>query len=222
MRDYVIPHLRDNHWLDGREMLVSWLAVDWNQERPTAAAEESLWRSVEIRPLPDVPPAVDEYLTELRRVNVNGDAVYARFEVTGSRDFDWFATRNRWHEISFFTRLLSSSSVSNALPEVTTEATFDASVTFEWGSSLTLDGELARALVNGGAYKKFEGPPRAAKELAARACDAIFGDRFLDIEVFRCWKSWSRWFHDGAWDTTYVIIDRRDQAVSVLASTDTD
>jgi hypothetical protein len=125
-------------------------------------------------------------------VNVNGGAVYARLGVTGSRDFDWFASRNRWDEISFFSRLLSSSSVSSSLPAVTKEATFDESVTFEWGSSLTLDGELARALVIGGAYKKFEGPPRAAKELAARVCDAMFGDRFLDIEVFKCWKPWSR------------------------------
>ena len=169
-----------------------------------------------------VPPAVEEYLAELRRVNVNGDAVYARFEVTGSRDFDWFATRNRWDEISFFSRLLSSPSVAKCLPEVTKDATFDESVTFEWGSSLTLDGELARALVIGGAYKKFEGTPRAAKQLAARACDAIFGDRFLDIEVFKSWKPWSRWFHDVAWDSTYIIIDRRGQTVSVLASTDTD
>jgi hypothetical protein len=201
---------------------VSWLEVDWNQERPSDAASEWLWRSVEIRPLPDVPPLVDEYLAELRRVNVNGGAVYARFEVTGSRDFDWFATRNRWDDISFFSRLLSSSSVSSSLPAVTKEAAFDESVTFEWGSSLTLDGELARALVIGGAYKKFEGPPRAAKELAARACEAMFGDRFLDIEVFKCWKPWSSWFHDVAWDSTYIIIDRRSQVVSIFASTDTD
>ena len=201
---------------------MSWLEVDWNQERPSDAAARWLWRSIEIRHVAGVPPAVEEYLAELRRVNVNGDAVYARFEVTGSRDFDWFATRNRWDEISFFSRLLSSPSVAKCLPEVTKDATFDESVTFEWGSSLTLDGDLARALVIGGAYKKFEGTPRAAKQLAARACDAIFGDRFLDIEVFKSWKPWSRWFHDVAWDSTYIIIDRRGQTVSVLASTDTD
>jgi len=45
---------------------------------------------------------------------VNGGAVYARFEVTGSRDFDWFATLNRWDEISFFSRLFSSGPVSSS------------------------------------------------------------------------------------------------------------
>jgi hypothetical protein len=201
---------------------LSWLEVDWKQERPSDAAAKRLWRAVELRPLRETPPDVETYLTELRRVNVNGGAVFASFEVQGNREFDWFATRNRWDEMKFFSRVITHPSLRSHVPEVTKDAMFGEAIEFEWGSSLVLDGELARALVTGGAYKRFEGTPRAAKEIGARVCDALFGDRFLDVEVFRCWKAWSSWFHDVAWDSTWVLIDRRFQRVSFLFSTDTD
>jgi hypothetical protein len=201
---------------------MSWLDVDWKQERPSDSATDWLWRTVEVQALDSTPPVVEEYLSALRRVNVNGDVVYARFAVSGSRDFAWFATRNRWDEIAFFARLLTHPAVRRKLPELTRDAKFGEEVAFEWGSSLTLDGELARALVIGGAYKKFDGTAKVAKELGGRVCEALFGERYAEVEVFRCWKAWSPWFHDVAWDSTCFVIDRRLQEVSVLASTDTD
>jgi hypothetical protein len=201
---------------------LSWLDVNWNQDRPGDAAAEWLWRAVDVKRMDEIPPAVQEYLQELRRVNVNGHALYARFHVEGNEDFNWFATRNRWDEIAFFARFFLHPVVASSLSTVTKGARFDQSVTFEWGSSLTLDGELARSLIIGGAYKKFEGVPREAKALGMRVTDALFGDRYLDIETFRCWKAWSPWFHDVAWDSTLVLIDRRLQTISVLVSTDTD
>jgi hypothetical protein len=201
---------------------LSWLEVDWKQERPSDAVTAWLWRAVDIRAIDETPAEVESYLGELRRVNVNGAAAFARFEVKGNREFDWFASRNRWDEIAFFQQMLSHPVVRSRIPEVTKDANFDESIKFEWGSSLVLDGELARALVSGGAYKRFEGTPRAAKDLGGRVCEALFGDRFLDVEVFRCWKAWSAWFHDVAWDNTCVLIDRRLQQVSFLFSTDTD
>lgn len=183
---------------------------------------ERLWRAIKVTPIDEIPPSVQEYIAELRRINVNGGAAYARFYVEGNRDYNWFATRSRWDEIGFFSRFLGHPVVSSILPEVTKGASFDDSITFEWGSSLVLDGELARTLVNGGAYKKFEGTPRDAKRLGVRVCDALFGDRFLDVQVFRCRKAWSPWFCAVAWDNTCVFIDLRLQAVSILVSTDTD
>ena len=44
----------------------------------------------------------------------------------------------------------------------------------------------------------------------------------LDLDVFRCWRAWSLWFFDVAWDVTWVIIDRRLQRASLLFTTDTD
>ena len=118
-----------------------------------------------------VPPVV-EILSALRRVYVNGGAVYARFAVSGSRDFEWFATRNRWDEIAFCARLLTHPDVRRKVPDLTRDAKFDEEVAFEWGSPLTLDGEFARALVFGGAYK-FDGTAKMAKDwvpVFARRC----------------------------------------------------
>jgi hypothetical protein len=201
---------------------LSWLEVDWKREPPGEKATNALWKTVEARQIDDVPTEVETYLTELRRVNVNGGAEFARFRVSGSKHFDWFATRNRWDEMAFCQQILVHPSVCAALPAVTKDARLDDTVAFEWSSSLTLDGELAGGLLSGGAYEKFKGTAREAKDLGARVCQALFGDRFNDVEVFRSRNAWSAWFFNVAWDSTFVIIDRRTQDVSLLFSTDTD
>jgi hypothetical protein len=201
---------------------LSWLDADETQERPGDAAVESLWRSVEIHPIEETLPEIEAYLRALRVVFANGGAVFASFGVTGNREFDWFATRSRWAEMAFFSQAIAHPAVRRRIPEVSAGARLAASFEFERKSPRTLNGEFARALVTGGAYRQFEGPPQAAADLAARCCEALFGDRFLDIDVFRCGRAWSPWFFDVAWDVTWVIIDRRLQRVSFLFTTDTD
>jgi hypothetical protein len=211
-----------SHARNRRGRLLSWLEVDRDQRRPTDAAVEQLWRSIDVRPIDESPPAVEEYLAELRRVYACGGAFLARFKIDGGRDLEWFASRNRLDEISFFSRILTHPAVTAKLPEPTRDATFNESFTVEWASSLTLDGELARAIVMGGAHDRFEGPPRDAKRLGARVCDELFGDRFLDVEVYRSRSKWSPWFKMITFDTTYFIVDRREQVVSILVATDED
>lgn len=201
---------------------MSWIDINWEQNKPSNKLIERLWNSVNITVEPETFPAVDEYLAELRRINTNGGAFIARFYVDGNEDFNWFATRNRWDEIEFFPRFLSHPVVASALPEVAANVNTADLAEFEWSSSLTLDGELARTLVMGGAYEKFEGTHREAKVFGERVADSLFGDRFDDVLVFRCWKPWSSWFCDVAWDGTTVLIDKRLQIVTVLVSTDTD
>jgi hypothetical protein len=87
---------------------------------------------------------------------------------------------------------------------------------------LTLDGEIAQALVQGGAYKKFSGTAREAKDLGGRFCYALFGDRFTEIQIYKTYKAWSRWFHGVAWDVTWLALDKRFMKVWLLCVTDTD
>jgi len=141
---------------------LNWIDVNWKQNKPSNKSVERLWGAVNITVEPATLPAVDEYLAELRRININGGAYVARFYIDGKEDFNWFATRNRWNEIDFFSRLLSHPAFASALPEVATNVNTAELAEFEWSSSLTLDGELARTLVAGGAYEKFEGTPREA------------------------------------------------------------
>jgi hypothetical protein len=180
-----------------------------------------MWQSLALNPI-DSPPDTEPYLAELCRINVNGAVIFGRFQIEGNKSLDWFASRNRWDEVDFFRQLLSHSALRQRWPELIEKIRDEEFPDFEWGSSLTLDGELARSLVIGGAYERFKGPPREAKNLASRFCDALFDDRYLDIEVFWCWNAWSAWFHDIAWDRTCVIIDRRHRSIGLLCSTDTD
>ena len=200
---------------------MSWLEVNWTQPRP--ATPDLAWRDVQIRARTDaLPPEVEAYLAELRRNNIHGDAVCAFFDLVGSNDFDWFASRNRWDELGFAQGFFSHAAVQQALPELTYKLRFEEGVAFQSSNPLTLDGELAKSLLWGGAYEKFRGTASEAKELGSQFCASVFGDRFLEIEVFACWNAWSEWFHDIAWDCTFLIVDRRNQSVVVLASTDTD
>lgn len=201
---------------------MSWLEVDWKQDKPGDDAIESLWRSMEIRALHGTPAVLAEFLSELRRLYRNGGVLHARFEVAGNSDFDWFATRNRWDEIAFFPRFLAHPAVAAALPDVTRDARFDDEIVFKWGTPLTLDGDLAFTLVRGGAYERFKGTPKEAKALGARVCEALFDDRYSEVEIFTCWRAWSPWFQDVIWDPTFVLIDRRHRTVALIVASDSD
>jgi hypothetical protein len=201
---------------------VSWIDVDWKHERPNDLSFGQMWNDVEMVPCLEPVAAVDRYLALMREFNVNGGAIFARFGLSCNRDFDWFATRRRWVEIDFLSNFLSHATVREQLPAVVDGLKTEAIQPFDWRSSLTLDGELARNLVFGGAYKKFEGPAHEAKQIGVEVCKGLFGDRFNDVEVFASCSPWSSWFMDVAWDSTHIIIDRLNQTVSIIASTDTD
>ena len=194
-----------------------------NEQRGWAGevAVDALWRSVEVQPVEGVPPAVERYLAELRRLYVNGGVDLARFVVRGDADFDWFASRGRWEELALFAKLLTHPGVRQAWPEMV-KGVRQGKLAFEPVSSLMLDGWLADLLVSGGAYYRFEGPPQEAKQLGAEVCRELFGDRYLEVQAFQCWKPWSPWVLDVAWDGTLLLIDRREQTVSLLCATDTD
>jgi hypothetical protein len=86
-----------------------------------------------------------------------------------------------------------------------------------------LESDLANLLYHGGAYcRNMSQQPRLAKNLAADFCDALFGDRFGEVDIFRCNFPWNDWFYDVAWDYTYFGIDRRLMRVWLLCTTDTD
>jgi hypothetical protein len=110
------------------------------------------------------------------------------------------------------------------LPALGIQEPLRAEPDFRFGSAFTLDGELAAILVQGGAYPKFrfQGTAREAKEVGARFCDALFGDRFTEVVVYISHTAWSSWFKNVAWDITWLGFDRRESRVWLLCLTDTD
>lgn len=201
---------------------MSWVDVDWNHQRPSDTSVRHMWNGVELLPNLEPIDAIDQYVALMRESNVNGGAIVARFNMSCNRDFDWFASRNRWTEIDFFSNFFTHLTVREQLASVVDGLKTEINQLFEWRSSLTLDGELARNLVFGGAYKKFDGTALEAKQIGIEVCKGLFGDRFNDVEVFATNSPWSSWFMDVAWDSTHLIIDRRNRNVSLIMSTDTD
>ena len=77
-------------------------------------------------------------------------------------------------------------------------------------------------LVQGGAYAEFSGTAREAMNVSGRFCDALFGDRFKEILLFKSHEAWSDWFCNVAWDATWVGFDKRESKVWLLCVTATD
>jgi hypothetical protein len=174
-----------------------------------------------LEPAPLDSKALRELLAAFRETHANGGALFARFQVRPT-PLERLSEGEPWDKPEFFEALLGSATVRKALPELERAPRSPDLPRFDPGSSYTLDGEWAQALVAGGAYRRFPGTPRAAKTLAEKACHDLFGDRFEDIRVYRSWAPWAAWFHDVAWDVTWVGIDRRDRIVWLLCLTDTD
>ena len=153
----------------------------WEQGKPTDSDVEVMWRELEIRHDVFQHPAVDEVLNHLREMRPNGGALFAQFHISQHPTFHWFASRNRFWEMNFFQRFLSSPPVTAAMPELEIEATDFPDPGFELGNSFTLDGEIGWTLVWGGAYAGFTGTPREQRILvlvSATACSPTASWKF--------------------------------------------
>jgi hypothetical protein len=76
--------------------------------------------------------------------------------------------------------------------------------------------------VHGGAYEKFTGTSVEAKQLGSAFVDAVVGARHEQFHVYLSHRAWSPWFFDLAWDSTYLLVDDADKAITLLCITDTD
>ena len=185
-------------------------------------------RSCDVEPAPDIEAidpgsaAIDEVVDLLRADRPNGSAFVRCFPMPQHIRVRWSQARRYQDEVGYVRRFLTRVVALGALPDMDADRLHLESARFEWTSSFTLDGEIARLLVAGGAYREFAGPPAAAKELGGRFVDGIFGDRFLDVEVYQSRDPWSSWFLDVAWDATFVIVDTTKWRTWVVAVTDTD
>ncbi|HEY0698847.1 MAG TPA: hypothetical protein VGD43_13670, partial [Micromonospora sp.] len=188
----------------------SWTTIDWDAQRPDAAAVRQSRARLRYQPVELPPSGVEPMLTELRRIHVNGGALLARFRaVDDDPVIRWFTSRNRFDEFGFFRHFLGSPAVRSTLADLRVPDPFDRDVRFfeSWSGTFSLDGELAATLVHGGAYERFAGSPVEAKRLGTAFVDAFVGDRHDEFHVYQSHEPWTPWFADVAWDTTRVLID---------------
>jgi hypothetical protein len=193
---------------------------DPNQKRPTFEESRRIWDASVFSLQIDGQGEPEEFLREIRKIYSNGGAEFARFTIAVDPRLDWFVSRNRLDEIHFLEHFLKSGALSEALP-VLQSTEQEEPMNWEWSSSYVLDGEFAYTLKMGGAYEAFAGSGVEAKQLGAKACEILFGSRYDDLFVFKTYKSWSLWFHDIAWDATWIGVDKGTRTVWILCITDT-
>ena len=199
------------------------LTPNWEQEPPSAEEVEQMWRELQIQPIPFQHPALDQLLESLQATHINGGAEFAMFQVSEHPVLHWFVSRNRVDEITFFDQFLTVPAVIQALPSLDIKNPLASPLDLTgYTSAFTFDGELARTLVQGGAYERFKGTAGEAKAIGVQFCDALFGDRYDEIQMYSCHDAWSDWFADVAWDTTWFGIDKRNHYIWLLYVTDTD
>ena len=171
-------------------------------------------------PLTD--PVINRLLAELKEIYVNGGAFLTSFAIQGFESCHWFISRTSSGDKAVFDQFLMSSEVKDALPELRIETPLITRPEFTQVSALKLDGEFATLLVRGGAYRRFAGTPRQAKELAQAFCDTVLGDRYNEVWAYNSDNAWSDWFHGVAWDATWIIVDVGLSRIWLLCVTDTD
>ena len=188
---------------------------------PYPSTIRAAWESVCMAQMKSDEQSVARLIDALRKTHVNGGAAFAQFSIDGNSDFRGFMRQDRWNDLDFPERFLTHPAVDAALPEVAKKP-ISGSFGFEADYGFTFAGFLARILVQGGAYKKHEAGPGDAYSIADDFRRALFGDRFEEVFVLTSFRPWSEWFWGVAWDYTWLVVDARQNSVSVLAITDTD
>lgn len=167
-------------------------------------------------------PALENLQHHLQSLLQNGGFEFALFQVADVSLQTWFAARTRQDEQYLVLDFLTNPTVIAACPALKIQSPLPIQPEIEPGSALTLDGELAQALMRGGAYAQFSGTGAEAKAMGQQFCELLFDDRYTDIQIYKTRTAWSEWFSDVAWDCTWIGLDLQENHIWMLCITDTD
>ena len=191
-------------------------------EVPGFQQRHDMWAVVDFERI-DLPfPAVEQFLKEMRPLYANGKVEHAAFTLPEHPVFEWFASRNQYHEMGFFEEFWKARGPKAALPYALRDLNFFDQKYFSFGSPFQLGGGLAWMLSAGGPYNRFERGGVEAKRLGEEAATEILAGGYDDALAFQCGVAWSDFFLDVAWDHTFLVIDRKRRVIHALLATDTD
>lgn len=198
------------------------LEPDFTEPVPTVAAQVRAWRDADFPLNTRTYPSLEKFVEALRPRYANGAVLSASFRWPGEPTFDWYLSRNRAEELLFFHKFWHAPTPAAALRELRVPADYAGRPPFQWASSFSLAGELALALYNGGAYHRPAGTGADEMRLAGQVTLELFGGRYSEVLTFVNHGAWTPFFHDVAWDFTWLLLDKRERLVHVLCATDTD
>ena len=173
-------------------------------------------------------PALEDYARRIAETHANGGLLAAKFRVLGLANSGSLLPDASPEALAdFFSSFLNSEAVRVALPtlgaigqeEPTRDPLGFARSPFD---GLTLDGEFAHVLLEGGAYERFSGKPREAKAIGVATYVGLFGDRFQPLRVYRSDVAWAEFFFDVAYDVSWLICDDTARELTLICITDTD
>lgn len=181
-----------------------------------------MWAAVDFVPVEMAMPSLEKFFDEFRPLYSNGRVKYSAFKIPDHPILNWYGSRNQFHECGFFEYFRLCQWPKSFFPDKLLELNlFDPNI-FCFCSPFLLGGSLAWALSNGGAYHKFARGGVEAKRLGEDAALELLGGSYDEPMAYQCGIAWSKFFHNVAWDHTYVVIDKRHQLIHALLSTDTD
>jgi hypothetical protein len=180
-----------------------------------------MWSELQVSQRHEVLPAVDAYASALRKVLERG-VRFATFEIEPHPVFEWYASRNLFHEMWFFQDFWSLTVPHQFMPDKLADLNFYSQSVFSWSSPFLLGGQLAWVLAQGGAYEKHTAGPVDAKRLGDAAAIELVHDDYDQVVVFESHVGWSEFFCNVAWDYTWIVIDKPRRLIHALIATDTD
>jgi hypothetical protein len=180
----------------------------------------AMWREIDF---PVIAPQTAElrFVEDLAAMYDNGKVLHTTFAMPDHPDFIAFAA-GLLHPTYFFERFWQTKSVAQALPFALHDVSFLSPETFRRMHPVELPGSLANALVRGGAYISDSMPARTAMKCAQDAAESLLAGDFDNPQVFVSHTPWSTFFHDVAWDYTWLIARPGDRRIEVIIATDTD
>jgi hypothetical protein len=190
---------------------------------PSIAEWRAMWAKMDAHLDPTPSPAADAMIDRIRQEYRNGDAFRATFLLDRHSVFDFLVAAGNYKFLEFPQRFFQLSGVRAALPKLKLDTAITQPALYESVDAFSLDGELARWLSFGGAYSTAGYMrPSEAKRMAMAACSEWFGERYDEVDAFCSGDAWTSFFHGIAWDSTWVVLDKRTRRVQFLCGTDAD
>jgi hypothetical protein len=213
--------------------IMPYIQPDWSQPKLTLNDARIVCQRVKLNPVDITSDVIAKVLNSLRTSHANGGAFLSAVMIEEDPIFDHFASRNWLLKYQLLGRLLHRTEIRTSLrdlaitdaidpPESPAESLVSLTDGFTKESPFLFDGKLAWTLYEGGAYHKPQGDGRTEKELANSFCEALFQNRYAEIEFFSSHHAWTPWFQDVNWDWTAVLLDLRKRMMWILVLTDTD
>jgi hypothetical protein len=165
-------------------------------------------------------PKIDRFIDAIRKSFVNGGIIIAGFEPDNREDFDVAARLNLVTTNKQLSTFLTRPSVRAGVPELQLPESLDPLPINHFMGRYGLEGLLIDILLDGGAYKKFDGVSEEARRIGREYVDELVGDNVRDVLAVRV-ELLTKWFYDVAWDHFLMIYDQQERRFWLICITET-